>query len=270
MRNAVLLAAGTCLGGLAAAQAGDNNAERMERVRREAANPLRMIIEAGQAKGRVRAVEPGPRPRPAAEPATAAAVPAAPAPTTPVAATAAPAPTTAPAPPTPAPAPSPIVERVEALPTPVDPPAPPPATASAPADRPLAAAAADAPPAAPATQAADAPAPAQAADAPPAAQAAVAPPASPPAPAVVAAPLRLVHYVAPELSPRVLARLGRTNVVNAMLRINADGSVAEVELRGNVDRALGPLVVEALRQWRYAPLEAPREQLVELVIKPDD
>lgn len=252
MRNAVLLAAGTCVAGLASAQAADT-AERMERARREAANPLRMIIEAGQAKGRARPVEAAPRPRPAAEPTPAPA---------------------APAPVAPAPAPSPIVERVEALPapTPAPTPAPPPPTAT-PAPTVPSATQSDPPVAATPTDAI-APSPAGAASStmPPTAQAAVAPPLpAAPAPAVVApVPLRLVNYVAPELTPRVLARLGRTNVVNALLRINADGSVAEVDLRGNVDRALGALVVEALRQWRYAPLEAPREQLVELVIKPED
>ena len=60
MRKFVLLAAGLCCTSLALAQSAADAAlkDRMERAKRDASNPMRIIIEASQVK-RTRAGEPG-------------------------------------------------------------------------------------------------------------------------------------------------------------------------------------------------------------------
>ncbi|MBI5257335.1 MAG: TonB family protein [Burkholderiales bacterium] len=256
MRRVVLGAAGLCLAGWAMAQApappDPATVERMERARREAANPLRMIIEASQVKARAKAAD-----APAAAPAAAASVPA-PAP-----------PRTAERRPAPSPQPSAIVERVEPLPA-----------------QPVAAAAVAAPPAAPApapasaaaagpagvsgTATVAAPTPAAAPVAAPTVGAAAPPAAAPVPPPAAQAPLTLVNYIEPELPQRVRSRLKPNSEVTVAFKVNTDGTVSEVDIRASESPALAAIVRDAVRQWRYAPLPAAREHLVQLVFNLND
>ncbi|NRF70518.1 TonB family protein [Aquincola sp. S2] len=248
MRKLILATAGLCCCiSLASAQTTIDAAtkERMERAKRDAANPLRIIIEAAQVK-RTKASE-------TAAPAPAAAAAPAPAPTpvpAPVAARP-PAPTTAarpsrsepataattPAKSEPAPTPAPIVE-----------PTPEPAVAAAPASA--------------------APAPVEASIAAPSQQLASASPrATPP---VVDVPLKLVRYIEPEIPSRIRARLKPNNEVTVVLQVNPDGSVSGADIRATTSRALDTLVLDAVRQWRYDPVPTPREHTVQLVFNLSD
>ncbi|WP_201492702.1 hypothetical protein [Rubrivivax sp. A210] len=219
----------------------------MARAQRQAANPMRVILEAGKArpKGRDNEAAPGaaapaaraqPAPAPGAAPATVPVVAAA------VPATAAAVPATAAASPRPAPPAAPPVNEAtlsdpalqgHATATPV------PALASR---------------VAPAPAVADLPALPQAA-------------APIPAPMPEARP-QLVIMVEPIIPVRVQGELGRLPDVQADLTIRTDGSVATVTLLPPVPRQIQRYVVEALQQWRYDPLPAERTHRVLLVFNP--
>lgn len=246
MRTYILAAAGLCCINLASAQTAAEIAERMERAKRDAANPLRIIIEAAQVK-RTKATEtatPAPAPTPAAvarpTPAAAPAVAASPRPSRSEAATASATPSTRSAPPPPA-------AVAEPLPTPV--PTPEPTVAAAPAS------------------AVPAPEPeASAATAAPTQLAATTPRATPPAPPADAiVPLKLVRYVEPEIPSRIRSRLKASNEVTVLLKVNPDGSVAGADIRQTTSRALDSVVLDAVKQWRYDPVPEPREHTVQLV-----
>jgi TonB family protein len=274
--------------GLALAQsATDNaaNAARMERARRDAANPLRMIIEAAsQAKPRGKEAVAAP-----ATPATAAAVPR-PADRKPAArAEAASEPAVARNAAAPATggshngngaaAASGITERVEPLPTaspaPVPVPAPAQAAASSPGStgnvgslvsdtlatgstrQPVAASGVAVPadnPAVPSSK--------PAAESSLASSTPVSPAAAARAPEV---PLKLVRYIEPDLPQRLRSRLKPNSEVTVTFRVNADGSVSDPDIRNSSNRALDPIVIEAVRQWRYEAVPEPRIHAVQLV-----
>ncbi|WP_284618830.1 energy transducer TonB family protein [Aquabacterium humicola] len=246
MRTYILAAAGLCCINLASAQTAAEIAERMERAKRDAANPLRIIIEAAQVK-RTKATEtatpaPAPAPAPAAvaRPTPAAApaptVAASPRPSRSETATAGATPSTRSA----SPAPAAVAEPI---------PTPEPTVAAAPAS------------------AVPAPAPeASAAMAAPTQLAATTPRAAPPAPPADAiAPLKLVRYVEPEIPSRIRSRLKASNEVTVLLKVNPDGSVAGADIRQTTSRALDAVVLDAVKQWRYDPVPEPREHAVQLV-----
>jgi TonB family protein len=259
LKKIVLAAAGLCCIQLAWAQSAADR-ERMERAKRDASNPLRIIIEASQVK-RTKAAEAAP----AAPPAPAARAPAAPAeravaerrpagqadPATEpairaVAAQSVPTPAAAvtSGPANPASVPAASVET-----------APPAASNAAPVE--ATASLTAAPPAA---------APPTAALAAPAAAAAAAAAPNPAQPATeVLMPLKLVHYIEPEIPVRIRARLRPSNEVMVAFKVLPDGSVSNVDIRSTTARALDPVVLEAVRQWRYDPVPAAREHTVQLV-----
>jgi TonB family protein len=270
VKKFVLAVTGLCCMSLAVAQSASDAAtkERMERAKRDASNPLRIIIEASQVK-RTRAG--GDTPAPAAAPA-------------PVATKAAPEPR-APAErrpariaePTPAP-PSPI--RTLAAPSPAAGDPPPTAATSAPPTASIetsatsAAPASLSAPAAPAAPDAAAPAdvqapaatgPAAAGIAAAAAAAPSAPNAAQPAAAEVLAPLKLVRYIEPEIPARIRSRLRPSSEVTVAFKVQPDGSVSQAAIRATNARALDPVVLEAVRQWRYEPVPEEREHVVQLV-----
>jgi TonB family protein len=216
--------------------------ERMERAKRDASNPMRIIIEASQVKRTKAADTPppaAPAPAVAAQPAKA------------------------------------VAERrparaAEAAPV----------IAAEPASRPLAVQAAPAPaaepaPAAPAPQAAapttDA-APLAAVPAAAGIASAAAPSAPTPAePAVeVLAPLKLVRYVEPDIPARIRGRLRPTSEVTVAFKVQPDGSVSNPAIRATNARALDPVVLDAVRQWRYDPVPEEREHVVQLVFNLTD
>ena len=77
----------------------------------------------------------------------------------------------------------------------------------------------------------------------------------------------LRHMVEPETSPRLLEQLSRPEVA-VEFTIGPDGTVSEVKVQPPVPRALVEKIVEAVEQWRYAPMPAPRRHRVQLVFKP--
>ena len=76
---------------------------------------------------------------------------------------------------------------------------------------------------------------------------------------------KLVSQLDPEVPQEVLDELGRNIVVPADITIRADGSVAAVTLVGNWPRLLRRAVLLALEQWRFEPLPSERGHRVELV-----
>jgi hypothetical protein len=165
--------------------------------------------------------------------------------------------------PAPAPAPTAAAERAST----------PPATATAPSIE---------PPARPATTL-------PAVDLPPTLQAApittpapVALPAMPEAlpPAAAPAPdaddddddtaLQLQNFVAPVLPTAVQATLGAgSRAVKVRFTVEVDGRVSQAEAAANVPRRLAKPAVDAILQWRFAPLPQPRTVDVEIAFRRD-
>lgn len=190
--------------------------------------------------------------RPTAAPAAAPA----PAPRKPAAVAAAPRPAVAPAP-----ALTPTTERVQAL-------APAPAAASAP----VAAAAASEPepdlerrPVLLAS-AAPTPAPAPAAPQAVAVKAAEAPP--PPA-EEEELPLRLLYKVDPAIPRQLQAQNFRTGFAQVQFTVGADGTVIQAQAVKSSHARLATAAVEAVKQWRFAPIGKPRDAAVEVAFRND-
>lgn len=93
------------------------------------------------------------------------------------------------------------------------------------------------------------------------------PPAAAPAelPLSPLAPMVLLQLVEPELPVRLLSQRIELPLD---LMVQADGSVERVVVRAPVPSALAERVIAAVRQWRYAPLAAPRSHRVTLVLNP--
>jgi protein TonB len=276
LRKTVLALASLCCTSWALAQSASDaaNAERMERAKRDASNPLRMIIEASSVK----------RAKPAdAPPAAAPAAARAPAEGTKAAAERRPAPRTEAQAPAAEPMARPVASQspvVEA--EPVGHPAPQAGVSDAPARQPPSLATVPAGPAGQEPSAAGVPAapvPTAGVTAAPAAAAATAAvpaaalaapaastvPATPQPAAEVLAPLKLVRYIEPEIPVRIRGRLKPSSVVTVAFKVRPDGSVSDVGIRQTTARALDPIVLDAVRQWRYDPVPAEREHVVQLV-----
>lgn len=277
MKKVVLVIAcvwGICLPAVAADDAAGAAVKpevRMDRVKRDASNPLRMIIQASQVKTRPRTADlPDPASTSTVVPVAAQATSARPA-----AAAARPATTAAPQPapavaaeatrslvgaanrPARAAASSGVSERVEPQSAPAPEPA---ATAAA---TPSAAEANSAPSAALALSSSAAVTPASPAGATAPVQPAK---AAEPAPlTAIEVPLKLVQYIEPEIPQRLRARLRNNNEVTVGFTVNRDGSLSDVGIRASTNRALDDAVLDAVRQWRYGPLPEPREGSVQLV-----
>lgn len=76
---------------------------------------------------------------------------------------------------------------------------------------------------------------------------------------------KLMTMVEPDIPSRVMLTGQPVNEVAAELSLRADGTVADVTLLPPVPRAWQPYIVEALRQWRYEPLPGARTHRVQLV-----
>ena len=88
---------------------------------------------------------------------------------------------------------------------------------------------------------------------------------SAPVTAPAAAKPRLREMVEPVIPPRVLDEVGKLGAIEADLLIRADGSVAQVTLIQPVPRQLARLVVSAMERWRFEPLAAEARHRVQLV-----
>ena len=80
-------------------------------------------------------------------------------------------------------------------------------------------------------------------------------------PSLVSAPLipQLVSQGDVELSVRALDEVSRGTVVQVDLKLRTDGSVADVKLISSVPRPLARELIPMLQQWRFRPL--PREHV---------
>ena len=108
----------------------------------------------------------------------------------------------------------------------------------------------------------------------PPAQVALAAPRSEPAPAAAtatateaAAPvepeLRLLHRVAPEF-PRQLVNMVSSGTVLVRFMVQPDGSVRNAEALKTSHRKMSVAALEAVNQWRFAPVAHAREATVEI------
>lgn len=99
--------------------------------------------------------------------------------------------------------------------------------------------------------------------------AAVSPKLNPPPPAAVApepepeVALQLLNKVEPEI-PRQLLNTLRSGVVVVKFTVEANGEVKEAEATKSSHRKLAAVAVDAVKQWRFAPLPKPREVSVEI------
>ena len=89
-------------------------------------------------------------------------------------------------------------------------------------------------------------------------------PALPEPAAPVPEALQLLSMVEPELPARVRSRLPSRLTLRVEMVVERDGQVSQVVLPGAADRQLAPLVLAAVRQWRYAPVAEPRAHSVDL------
>lgn len=86
-----------------------------------------------------------------------------------------------------------------------------------------------------------------------------------PPPAPVSAAPKLITMVEPVLPARGFEEAGALRELPVDLTIRADGSVASVNVAVNAPRPLVRAVVAALGQWRFEPLPAERVHRVQLV-----
>jgi hypothetical protein len=77
----------------------------------------------------------------------------------------------------------------------------------------------------------------------------------------------LITRVDPDPPPRLLVDLPSNTVITADLTIKPDGSVSQVVLVTPNTRSLGRYVSTALQQWRFAPLPGERVWRVDLVFR---
>ena len=77
--------------------------------------------------------------------------------------------------------------------------------------------------------------------------------------------VRLLSMVEPEVPQRILDEMGRNATVLVDLKLRADGSVASVDLASAAPRGLLRMLTPSLEQWKFAPLTAQRTHRVELL-----
>ncbi|ARN19596.1 energy transducer TonB [Piscinibacter gummiphilus] len=87
------------------------------------------------------------------------------------------------------------------------------------------------------------------------------------APGATPVPSRLVQVVEPEIPLAVLRRMTRDIEVVVDFIVNVDGSVSDVTVRSSPIKAVEPAVVQAVAQWRYAPVSEARAQSAQLVLQ---
>lgn len=99
---------------------------------------------------------------------------------------------------------------------------------------------------------------------------ALAPPVAPPqAPAPVEepeVPLKLVSQVQPEF-PRQLVNTLQSGMVAVRFTVRPDGSVSQAEALSSSHKRLSQAAIDAVRQWRFAPIKQERTASVEVGFK---
>ena len=89
--------------------------------------------------------------------------------------------------------------------------------------------------------------------------------AAQPTAAAPPSPLKLITMVSPDIPERVAHRVGALTEVMVQLTIQRDGTVRDISVVQPGQKAVEPYIIEALGQWRYAPISEPRTQRVQLV-----
>ncbi len=86
-------------------------------------------------------------------------------------------------------------------------------------------------------------------------------------PATAPAPLQLADMVEPVTPRMLLGKLRGEVQVVVSFTVRADGSVVEPVVRSSSHPQMDDAVLEAVRQWRYRPIDAPRAHEVQLVLR---
>lgn len=86
--------------------------------------------------------------------------------------------------------------------------------------------------------------------------------------ALPAAQPTLLSTVEPDIPPRLMRDTGGVNEVLADLSLRADGTVAEVQLIAPYPRSWRGYLVAALEQWRFEPMAGARVHRIQLVFGP--
>ncbi|MFG6460043.1 TonB family protein [Roseateles sp. DXS20W] len=172
-----------------------------------------------------------------------------------------------PPPPAPPPAPAPVARKPAAAPVAA---APKPAATVQAAAAPVAAAPQPEPEPAPVLVAAASPTPAPAAPIPTAVAAVEPPPPPPPAVEEEEVPLKLLSKVNPGI-PRAMQQTAfRDGYARVKFTVAPNGTVSKAETIAASHSRLGISAVEAVRQWRFEPIKAPREVAIEFAFNNTD
>ncbi|QTN25042.1 TonB family protein [Rhizobacter sp. AJA081-3] len=86
-------------------------------------------------------------------------------------------------------------------------------------------------------------------------------------PATGLAPLQLADMVEPVTPRMLLGKLRGEVQVVVSFTVRPDGSVVEPVVRSSSHPQMDDAVLEAVRQWRYQPIAAPRGHEVQLVLR---
>ena len=81
--------------------------------------------------------------------------------------------------------------------------------------------------------------------------------------------VKLMTRVDPQVAQRLLDDMGRNAIVTVDLNIRADGSVSAVTLVPPSPRGIQRAVVAALELWRFEPLPSDRVHRVQLIFNPE-
>ena len=81
------------------------------------------------------------------------------------------------------------------------------------------------------------------------------------------ATLELVDYVEPVLPDRLRRRLRNDGEVVVQFTVGLDGSVVDASVRSSSDGALEPVALDAVRQWHYRPIATAQAHAVQLVFR---
>ncbi|MGQ3054224.1 MAG: energy transducer TonB, partial [Roseateles sp.] len=80
-------------------------------------------------------------------------------------------------------------------------------------------------------------------------------------------PLKLVSKVNPTMPRQLQQGTFRNGVAQVQFTVATDGSVQQASVIKATHSRLGTAAVDAVRQWRFAPLRKPREAAVEVAFK---
>lgn len=94
------------------------------------------------------------------------------------------------------------------------------------------------------------------------------PPVQEAVPAAPPEPLQIAHVVEPILPRSLIGKLHGEIQVVVGFTVRVDGSVAEPVIRSTSHPQTDEAVLEAVKQWRYQPIAAPRAHEVQLVLRP--